>query len=131
MCHLCYFFPIFRPIAGFGSSSQQKVAKSAPFRRLGQLFSKKVQKDPHFAKKHEKSSIWPNCGTFSSKPPCLVVWVTFSGKGSKKCLISRESMRNRRFGQNLQLFGANYHVSTFRSTFQEKVAKSVSFREKA
>ena len=101
------------------------------FRRLGQLSNKKLQKVSYFAKKHEKLSIWANCGTFSSKPPCLIGWVTFSGKSCKKCLISRESMKNRRFGQNVHLFGTNCHVSTFWSTFQQKVGKGASFREKA
>ena len=40
-------------------------------------------------------------------------------------------MKNRRFGQKLQLFRGNRRVSAFRSTFQQKVAKSASFREKA
>ena len=39
----------------------------------------------------------------------------------KKCLISRKSMKNRRFGQNLQLFRAEYHVLKFWSTSRQKV----------
>ena len=69
-------------------------------------------------------------GTFSSKPPCLVVWVNFSAKSCKKCPISRNSMKNRLFGHNVQLFRANHDISAFGSTFQQKVAKSASFCEK-
>ena len=49
---------------------------------------------------------------------------------SKKLQKDLEKPKHR-FGQNLQLFRTNYHVLAFRWTFQEKVAKSASFREKA
>ena len=89
------------------------------FRRLGELLSKKLQKVPHFAEKYEKSSIWPNLATFSWKLPRVGVWVNFSAERScRKCLILRKSMENRRFGQNVELFRANYHVLPFGSTFQ-------------
>ena len=101
------------------------------FRRSGQLFSKKMQKVPHFAKKHEKSSIWPKLATFSSKPPCVGVWVNFSAKSCKKCLIFRKTMKNRRFRHNLKPLRANHHVSAFGSTFQQKLGKMAPFREKA
>ena len=34
------------------------------FRRVDQLFGKKLQKVAHLVKKHEKSSIWPKHSTF-------------------------------------------------------------------
>ena len=83
------------------------------FRRLGELFGKKMQKEPHFARKHEKSSIWRRLATFSRKLPCFGAWVNFSVKSCIRCLISRKSMKNRRFGQSFQLFRADYHVSAF------------------
>ena len=101
------------------------------FRRLVELFGKKLQKMPHFAKKPENSSTWPKLDTFSRKLPCLVVWVNFSAKSCKKCLISRKSMKNGRFGQNLTPFRADYHLSAFGSTFRQKAANTASFREKA
>ena len=86
--------------------------QTTTFRRFGQLFNKNLQKVPQkvpqFAKKVEKSSVWPKLATFSSKLPRLGVWVNFSTKSCKMCLISRKSTKNRRFGQNLQLFRANY-----------------------
>ena len=71
------------------------------FHRLVELFGKKLQKVPHFAKKHEKSSIWPKLATFSSRVPCFEVWVNLSAKSSKKGLISRKTMKIRRFSKNL------------------------------
>ena len=74
------------------------------FRPLGELFGKKMEKVPHFAKKHEKSSIRPKRGTFLSTLLCFGVWVNFSAKGFKTCLISRESVKNHPFGQKSTLF---------------------------
>ena len=139
--------------SGFVSTFREKVGKSSWFRkkarkigdlaktcnffeqttmmrRLGQLFGRKLQKVPHFARNHEKSSLWPKLATFSSKLPWLGVWVNFSAKSCENCLVSQERTKNRRFGENLQLFRANYHDSAFGSTFRQKVAKSASFREK-
>ena len=97
--------------------------------RLGQLFGRKFQKVPYFAKKHEKSSIWPKVSTFSSKLPWSGVLFNFAAKGCKECLNSRGSMRKRLFCGNLQLLPANYHGSAFGSTFRQKVAKGASFHE--
>ena len=96
-----------------------------------QLFRKKLQKVPHFVKKHEKWSIWPNLYNFSNKLPCLWIWMNFSRKSYKRCLISWKSTRNHRSGQIFITFRTNYHVFAFRWTFQRNVAKSASFREKA
>ena len=94
-----------------------------------ELFRKKLKKVPHFLKKHEKSSIWPNLWNFSNKLPCLCISINFSGKSCKKCLISWKGTGNHRSGQNFSTFQTNYHVFAFRWTFQKKVAKSASFRE--
>ena len=137
-------------VSAFGWTFQEEVAKSASFRekaseivdlaktcnffeqtticrRLGQPFSKKLQKVLNFARKHGKSSIWPKNATFSSTLPRFAVWVNFSVKSCKKFLISRKSMKNRRFGQNVKPSRANHHVSAFGSTFQQKV---LHYREK-
>ena len=96
----------------------QRFRLNHPVSGMGQLFSKKLQKVPYFAKKNEKSPILPKCATFSSKARCLRVWVNFSAKSCKKRLISRKSMKNRRLGQNEQLSLGNHHVSAFGSTSQ-------------
>ena len=81
-------------------------------RRSGELFIEKIKKVPHFAERHEKSSIWPKLATFSSTLPWFGVWVNFPAKNCKKCLISQESMKNRRFPHKLTLSRGNYHVSS-------------------
>ena len=68
----------------------QLFEETGMFLRFDELFSKKLQKVPHFVKEHEKSSIWPKHSTFRT----------------------------------------NWHVFLFWWTFQQKVARSASFREK-
>ena len=141
-------------VFAFRWTFQKKVAKSASFHEkareiidlakilqffeqtamslhFDQLSGKKTRQVPHFVKKHEKSSIWPNLYNFSNKLPCLWISMNFSGKSCKKCLISLKSTKNDRSGQIFITFRTNYHVFAFRWTFQEKVTKSASFREKA
>ena len=98
---------------------------------LDELFRKKLQEVPHFEKKHEKPSIWPKLCNFSNKLPCLCISLNFSGKSCKKCLISWNSTKNHWFGQGVATFGTSYNVFFLLMNFQEKVAKSVSSREKA
>ena len=115
---------------GFGQNLQL-FEQTTMFLRFDELFGKQLQKLPHFLKKHENSWIWPKLWNFSNKLPCLCISMKFSGKSCKRCLISWKSTKNHRFGQNFATFRTNYHVFPFRSSFQEKVAKSASFREKA
>ena len=135
-----------------------------------ELFRKKLQRVPHFVKKHEKSSIWRKLCNFPNKLPCLCISMNFSEKSCRNCLISWKNTKTHGFCQNLQFFKQttmswhfhelfrkklkkvphfvkkhekssisrklatfrkNYHVFTFRWTLWQKVAKTVSFREKA
>ena len=98
----------------FRSTFQEKVAKSGSFRE-------KARKTIDLAK---------TC-IFWSKLPCFGIFMNFSARSCKKCLISWKSTRNHRFRQNYATFRTNYHVFAFRWTFKEKVGKSSSFREKA
>ena len=50
------------------------------FRRLGQLFSKKLQKVAHFVKNDEKSSNWPKLATFSGNYHVSASLSTFEQK---------------------------------------------------
>ena len=81
------------------------------------------QNVPHFAKKHEKSSIWPKLATLSSRLPCFGFSVNFSAKSCKKCLISRKRTKNRRFGQNLQLFEQTVIFRRLGELFAKKCQK--------
>ena len=133
---------------------QQKVAKTASFhekaRKLidlaktmqllrtkyhvlvfGWTFQQKVAKSGSFREKARKTIDLAKTCIFWSKLPCFGIFINFSARSCKKCLISWKSTRNHRFGQNYATFRTNYHVFAFRWTFKEKVGKSGSFREKA
>ena len=133
---------------------QQKVAKTASFhekaRKLIDLaktmqllrtkyhvlvfrwtFQEKVAKSGSFREKARKTIDLAKTCIFWSKLPCFGIFMNFSARSCKKCLISWKSTRNHRFGQNYATFRTNYHVFAFRWTFKEKVGKSGSFREKA
>ena len=133
---------------------QQKVAKTASFhekaRKLidlaktmqllrtkyhvlvfGWTFQQKVAKSGSFREKARKTIDLAKTCIFWSKLPCFGIFINFSARSCKKCLISWKSTRKHRFGQNYATFRTNYHVFAFRWTFKEKVGKSGSFREKA
>ena len=52
-------------------------------RRFGQLLSKKLQKVADFARKIEKSSIWPKLSTFRGNNHLSAFWSTFQKKVAK------------------------------------------------
>ena len=94
-------------------------------------FQEKVAKSASFREKARKTIDLAKTCNFWSKLPCLGIFMNFSARRCKKCLISWKSTTNHRFGQNYATFRTNYHVFAFRWTFKEKVGKSGSFGEKA
>ena len=109
----------------------QLSEKTTMFWRFDEHCSKKLQKAARAVKKHEKSSIWPNLWHFSNKLRCFCISMNFQGKSCQKFFVSWKSTKNHRFGQHYATFRTNYHVFAFRWSFQQKVTKSASFREKA
>ena len=112
-------------------NARKIIEKLATFRknyhvwRFDEVFSKKLQKVPHFVRKHEKSSIWSKLCNFGNKLPCLCISMNFSEKSCKKYLVSWNRTKNHRFCQGFATFRKNYHVSAFWSAFQQKVVKSI------
>ena len=109
----------------------QLSEKTTMFSRFDEHCSKKLQKAARAVKKHEKSSICPNLCNFLNKLRCFCISMNFQGKSCQKCFVSWKSTHNHRFCKNFAIFRANYHVLAFRWSFQQKVTKSASFREKA
>ena len=96
-----------------------------------ELLSKKLQKVPHSVEKHEKSSIWPKLCNFFGQTTMSLHFDQLFGKKLQKVaqFVKKDEISS--IWPKLCNFLNNYHVFAFRSTFQEKVAKSASFREKA
>ena len=56
--------------------------------------------------------------------------MNFSARGCKKCLVSWKSTKNRRFGQNLQLFEQTTMFWHFDELFRKKMQKVARFVKK-
>ena len=100
------------------------------FRRFDELFRQKTQKMPHFVKKTRKIVDLSKTSNFSNKPLCFGVLMNFSARSGKESLISRKNGKNRRFGQNFQLFEETTVFRRFDELFSQKWQKGTSFRVK-
>ena len=94
-------------------------------------FQEKVAKSASFREKARETIDLAKTFNFSSKLPCLRIFMNFSARSCKKCLIPWNSTRNHRFGQNYATFSNKLPCLCFSMNFSGKVAKSASFREKA
>ena len=112
------------------AKSLQLFEQTSMFLHFDEFSRKKLPKVLRFVKKHEKSSIWPKLCNFSSKLPCFGISMKFSAKSYKKCLISWKSTKNRRFGENSQLFQQTTMFWRFGELFSEKLQKVPRFLRK-
>ena len=114
------------------AKTMQVSEQTAMSLHFDELFGKKLQKMPHFVKKHEKSSIWPKLCNLSNKLPCVCISMNFSGKSCKKCLISWKSTKNHQFGKNFPLFEKttlSWHFPELLSKELQKLPHSVENHE--
>ena len=100
------------------------------FLRFDERFSKQLQKLPHFVKKHEKSSIWPNYATSSNKLPCFGVSMNLSAKGSKSGSIRVKARKIIDLAKTLQLFEQTTMSLHFDELFRKKLQKVPHFVKK-
>ena len=96
-----------------------------------QLFRKKLQKVPHFVKKHEKPSIWQKLAIFRANYHVLAFSWTFQKEVAKSASFREKAREIIDFANTMQLFEQTTMFFAFRWTFKEKVGKSGSSREKA
>ena len=61
--------------------------QTTKFKDFHQVFSKNLQKVSHFVKIMKTDRFGQKLATFSNKLPCFRVFIKFSAKGFKKCLI--------------------------------------------
>ena len=112
------------------AKSLQLFEQTSMFLHFDEFSRKKLPKVLRFVKKHEKSSIWPKLCNFSSKLPCFGISMKLSAESYKKCLISWKSTKNRRFGENSQLFQQTTMFWRFGELFSEKLQKVPRFLRK-
>ena len=95
-----------------------------------ELLSKKLQKVPHSVEKAREIIDFAKTCNFSNKLPCLGIFMNFSERSCKKCLILWKSTRNHRFNQNLQLFEKTTIYFRFDELYGKKLQKLPHFVKK-
>ena len=111
--------------------------QSTMFMHFDELFSKRLRKVPRFAKKHEKSSIWPKPATFRTNYHVLAFRWTFQKKNAKsgpfrekaRTLIDLAKTCN--FSKKLPCFGISMIIAGKSCKKVEKVAHFVKNDEKS
>ena len=86
-------------------------------------FKEKVAKSVSFREKARKIIHLANLCNFSSKLPCLGIFMIFSARSCKKCLIPWKSPRNHRFGQNYATFSKKLPCLCISINFSKKCCK--------
>ena len=136
---------------------KEKVAKSASFREkapkiidfantlqlfeqntmfwhFDEVFSKKLQKVPHFVKKHEKSSIWRKLATFPTNYHVLTLWWTFQRKVAESASFSEKTLQIIDWAKTCNFFEQSTMFMRFDQLFSkrlQKVPRSVKKHEKS
>ena len=140
-------------VLAFRWTFQEKNAKSGPFREKARTLidlAKTLQlleettmfwhfddycrrnlqkggKSGSFREKWRKIIDLAKTFNFSSKLPCLSIFMNFSARSCKKLFIPWKSTRNHRFGQNLQLFEQTTMFWHFDQLFGKKLQKVPHF----
>ena len=132
---------------------KEKVAKSASFREKAQkiidlantlqlfeqttmfwhfdeVFSKKLQKVPHFVKKHEKSSIWPKLATFPTNYHVLTLWWTFQRKVAESASFSEKTLKIIDWAKTCNFFEQSTMFMRFDELFSKRLQKVPRFVKK-
>ena len=93
-------------------------------------FQKKFAKSASFREKPPKTINLAKTCNFSSKLRCVGIFMSFSERNWRKCLIWWKSTRNHRFCQNLQFFEKTTMFSRFDELYGKKLQKLPHFEEK-
>ena len=100
--------------------------QSGMFLRFDQVFGKTLKMCLMSSKILHLGKTW----LLSNKLACFCVLINFSAKRFKKCFISRKTMKNRPFGQNLQLFQQTGMFVFLDELFSKKIQKVPHFEKK-
>ena len=132
---------------------KEKVAKSASFREkarkiidlaktlqlfeqttmfwhFDEVFSKKLQKVPHFVKKHEKSSIWRKLATFPTNYHVLTLWWTFQRKVAESASFSEKTLKIIDWAKTCNFFEQSNMFMRFDELFSKRKQKVPRFVKK-
>ena len=105
----------------FGQNSQL-FEQTTMFRRFHEIFSRKLQKVPHFVKKHENHRFGQNSQLFEHTTMFRRLHKFFR-KNLQKVPHFVKKHEKSSIWPKLSTFRTNYHVSAFAWNFQQKLAK--------
>ena len=97
---------------------------------LDQLFRKKLQKVPHFVKKHEKPSIWPKLAIFRANYHVLAFSCTFQKEVAKSASFREKAREIIDFANTMQLFEQTTMFLHFDELLRKRLEKVVHFVKK-
>ena len=95
-----------------------------------ELFRKKVQKVPHFVKKHEKSSIWRKLATFPTNYHVLTLWWTFQRKVAESASFSEKTLQIIDWAKTCNFFEQSTMFMRFDELFSKRLQKVPRFVKK-
>ena len=95
-----------------------------------ELFRRKLQKVPHFVKKHEKSSIWPKLATFPTNYHVLTLWWTFQRKVAESASFSEKTLKIIDWAKTCNFFEQSTMFMRFDELFSKRLQKVPPFVKK-
>ena len=95
-----------------------------------ELFRRKLQKVPHFVKKHEKPSIWPKLATFGANYHVLAFSWTFQQGGAKSALFRGKARQTIDLANTMQLFEQTTMFLHFDELLRKRLEKVVHLVKK-
>ena len=131
--------PLFGKSASFNEKARKVIhlAKSLQLfeqttmsLHFDELFRKKLQKVPHFVKKHEKPSIWPKLATFWANYHVLAFSWTFQQENAKSASFREKAREIIDLDKTTQLFEQTFMFWHFDELLRKRLEKVVDFVKK-
>ena len=112
------------------ANTLQLFEQTTMFWHFDEVFSKKLQKVPHFVKKHEKSSIWPKLATFPTNYHVLTLWWTFQRKVAESASFSEKTLKIIDWAKTCNFFEQSTMFMRFDELFSKRLQKVPRFVKK-
>ena len=112
------------------ANTMQLFEQTTMFLHFDEVFSKKLQKVPHFVKKHEKSSIWRKLATFPTNYHVLTLWWTFQRKVAESASFSEKTLKIIDWAKTCNFFEQSTMFMRFDELFSKRLQKVPRFVKK-
>ena len=108
----------------------QLFEQTTIFWHFDEVFSKKLQKVPHFVEKHEESSIWRKLATFPTNYHVLTLWWTFQRKVEESASFSEKTLQIIDWAKTCNSFEQSTMFMRFDKLFSKRLQKVPRFVKK-